>query len=162
MNIKDEKDHWIFVLGGQTKDPSGESDVPNDIIARYIVSKGPDDGYTDDPDKQETHRWDQKFLSQPTQRNGIINYNDDYIISFGGDIMKSKKPHPQSKSVYLLPLKGGKYGLEALTWYELPELSRKGHYHAVYKNGGIRFIYLIMVKKKEKEKFMNIDEIHCE
>eukprot|EP00486_Rosalina_sp_Unknown_P012816 CAMPEP_0201579550 /NCGR_PEP_ID=MMETSP0190_2-20130828/27213_1 /ASSEMBLY_ACC=CAM_ASM_000263 /TAXON_ID=37353 /ORGANISM="Rosalina sp." /LENGTH=265 /DNA_ID=CAMNT_0048014159 /DNA_START=150 /DNA_END=947 /DNA_ORIENTATION=+ len=154
LSLEFESENYIFTLGGQTHyNESGDNYLPNDTFGRYIVSKGPEDGYTDNKDQQDSQRWKVGYLAQATQRCGVINYNDKYLITFGGDIMKFKKVIPQSGMIYLTPLKEDKkYGLEVKQWYELPQLKRGGQYHAIYPKGGDKIYLFNYYGKREKGK----------
>ena len=127
---------YLYVMGGIKPYPTGGI-VPEDLLCKYILNNDAD--RTNDKNQQSTQKWQQSYTAQPILRNGIINYEDRFLISFGGTIVTQQKQQDKSYNIYVLILtdKEEKYGLKENVWYELkrklPE--KKRYFNAVYISG---------------------------
>ena len=129
-------DEWIFILGGNTENGYGAS-IPSFTLATHILTNQEDDGYAEDKDDKRAKNWQLCHPPYAIQKNGIINYRNEYIISFGGDVIRGRKvkSYRRTNHVYLLCLTDDKYGFKARMWYQLPFLNKSGHYKAKLFSG---------------------------
>lgn len=75
LNVEMDGDEWIFILGGNTKNKI-ETSIPSFTLATRILTKGTDDGYTDNKDGRETQKWQMRHPPFAIQNNGVINYRN--------------------------------------------------------------------------------------
>eukprot|EP00484_Ammonia_sp_Unknown_P028299 CAMPEP_0197028852 /NCGR_PEP_ID=MMETSP1384-20130603/8442_1 /TAXON_ID=29189 /ORGANISM="Ammonia sp." /LENGTH=430 /DNA_ID=CAMNT_0042457917 /DNA_START=104 /DNA_END=1396 /DNA_ORIENTATION=+ len=129
MKVHKDDSDWIYVIGGLHETEKGYMG-PNDQMFRYVLTNC--DAYTDDPHAVDKQRWQGSYFVQPANRFGLINYNNEYLVSFGGFMFMNKKIENRLDSVFVLALTDSAK-CEKDSWYELARrLPLKGHYHAVY------------------------------
>eukprot|EP01084_Bolivina_argentea_P294858 507482_1 len=122
----ENNEKYINIMGGQTEIPSQKEAVysPNDSVWRYNL--------TNNKWAKQTH------LVGLLHSFGIVNYENKYLLSFGGE-EKSKSSIQPTRYVYILALENNnKYGLKQYFWYEIAKLPQNMQYyfHCVYNDRG--------------------------
>ena len=118
---KDSK-FFIFVMGGTTE--SRGMIVPTDVI--WKVDLGDSDPST---------KWECKYLYRKMTDFGVINYRNEYIITFGGIRWHKKKGYIEDDGINVLDLKKEK-------WIVLKRrLPKKSAYFALYLGNDIVHLF---------------------
>lgn len=128
MNVNQNGKDYIYVFGGVTK--SGDYIQPMDRLLVYQVSD------LDDKDA----RYRAFFTAQPIFKMGAFNYDNKFIITIGGTIMKNKKVEDGARAIYVLPLTDKDKGLKKEDWYEVAKkLKVKG------KSEGAKYFNAVII-----------------
>ena len=124
LKVRTDGADWIYIGGGLTQDRG--ADAPNAALVRFNLSG--------DDEKGQNHKFcDRKYLHSKVYAVGIINYKDEFIISFGGEVMEETMQ--KQNKVFVLPLKD-KYELVPNYWYEFRKVLQTSNlFHVVYDGG---------------------------
>ena len=119
---KDSK-NFILVMGGTTES-RGMINVPTDVI--WKVDLG---------DSNPSTKWECKYLYRNMTDFGVINYRNEYIITFGGIRWHKKKGYIEDDGINVLDLKKEK-------WIVLKrKLPKKSAYFALYLGNDIVHLF---------------------
>ena len=137
MNVTRDNINYIYVLGGVYRKKAIIQ--PDDILLMYQLNGDCGD---------EKERYTSRYTAYAMFRMGAINYDNKYIVTFGGSVLK-QRVRSEAMDIFVLPLTDNNKGKKVTKeiWCQLcKKLKLKGksrgryHFNAVIIDDMIHFV----------------------